>query len=796
MKDQNKTKARLIAELDEMRRRIADLESGVETSDERTGIEKYRTYIENSPGALFVCDSECRLLDINRISSRLTGYSREELLEKAFVDLVPAGSVEDLKNKLDRLKDSGEIESEIVLQSKSGALIHSSLDAVSLSDGHLMAYCFDISRRKQAEQALRESEEKFRGVIERSQDGIILADDRGVVVEMNRGGEKIFGLSRSEVIGQFVWDIQFRLLPENRRLPSMLEKLKSAALMFLGAERPSWPAPYPESEIERPDGSRRIIESAMFLLPLEQGVMACSVVRDITDRKNAEGELRETRDLLEGILNVIPDVIGVQERDHTIIRYNQAGYEFLNMGPEETHGKKCYELIGRHLPCEMCATTKSYRSKKPEKIEKYTESLGTWLDVRAYPVLDENGEVVKVVEHLRDITERKKAEEEKARLEDQYRQVMKVEAIGRLAGGVAHDLNNMLSPILGYGEMLLGDMTSEDKRRTLVEDIIRAGFRARDLVRQLLAFSRKQTLEYKPVDMNEVVTGFEKLLRRTIREDIAIEIVPGQKMLTVMADVGQIEQVIMNLAVNAQDAMPEGGRLTIQTTVMELDETSVAIHRDLKAGEYVMLAISDTGHGMDEEVTKHLFEPFYSTKGEQGTGLGLATVYGIVKQHGGAIWVYSEPGEGTVFKIYLPITEKVPVDEKKDRVPVSDLTGTETIMLVEDNEQVRHLALEILKRQGYAVLVALNGPEALEIMRLHRGPVHLLFTDVVLPGMNGRELYSKAVESQPNLRVLYMSGYIDEVIAHRGVLEQGVAFIQKPFTVQALTEKVREVLDR
>ena len=326
-------------------------------------------------------------------------------------------------------------------------------------------------------------------------------------------------------------------------------------------------------------------------------------------------------------------------------------------------------------------------------------------------------------------------------------------------------------------------------------EILKAGFRARDLVRQLLAFSRKQTLEYRVVDMNEALTGFDKLLRRTIREDIKIEIIPSTDIRAVMADIGQIEQVIMNLAVNAQDAMPEGGRLTIETATVDLDEEYAATHPGVKPGAYVMLAISDTGCGMDDKTRGQVFEPFFSTKGKLGTGLGLSTVYGIIKQHGGNVWIYSEPGMGTTIKVYLPVSGEAHVEEETSEKTAADPKGFETILLVEDDKLVRDLAHSILKRQGYTVLVAEDGPEALTVLEAHDDPVDLLLTDVVMPEMNGRDLFDKVAEKHPDTKVLYMSGYTDNVIAHRGVLDEGTAFIQKPFNVQALAAKVREVLD-
>ncbi|HDL52455.1 MAG TPA: response regulator [Proteobacteria bacterium] len=344
-----------------------------------------------------------------------------------------------------------------------------------------------------------------------------------------------------------------------------------------------------------------------------------------------------------------------------------------------------------------------------------------------------------------EIQTRKQVEEEKARMEEQYLQAQKVEAVGRLAGGVAHDLNNLLIPILGYGEMLRDNLAPDDARLKFIDGIMDAGFRARDLVSRLLAFGRKQTLEYRTIDLSKAVEGFEKLLRRTIREDIEIKVLLSPDIHGVMADLGQIEQVIMNLAVNAAEAMPGGGTLTIETTLADLDEEYAATHPEVEPGEYVMLVVSDTGCGMDDEVRKHIFEPFFTTKGEGGTGLGLATVHGIVRQHGGSIWFYSEPFKGTTFKIYLPVTGKVDAGVATvEKTAPTDLHGWETILLVEDNEHVREVSRAILEQFGYRVLSAESGSEALRVLEDHESSVHLLLTDVVMPGMNGRDLFTQA----------------------------------------------------
>jgi len=365
-----------------------------------------------------------------------------------------------------------------------------------------------------------------------------------------------------------------------------------------------------------------------------------------------------------------------------------------------------------------------------------------------------------------------------------------------LAGGVAHDLNNLLSPILGYTEILLGEPSISAPSVNMLEQINKAGLGARDLVRQLLAFGRKQTLEYKPLNINKVVRDFEKLVRRTIPEDIEIEIIESNTIKPVMADIGQIEQVIMNLSINAADSMQSGGRLTIETDIADLDETYVASHPGVKVGPYVMLGVSDTGFGMDEETQEQIFEPFFSTKGQKGTGLGLATVYGIVKQHGGNIWVYSEPDKGTTIKIYLPVIDAVEIEHDTTINEPTSFHGVETILIVEDNQQVRMLAQTILEQQGYNILSAENGTDAEEQLKEYNDTVHLLLTDVVLPNMNGKEVYEMAVKIHPDLSVLYMSGYTDNVIAHRGVIDEGVNFIQKPFSLHSLGSKVREALDK
>ena len=384
-------------------------------------------------------------------------------------------------------------------------------------------------------------------------------------------------------------------------------------------------------------------------------------------------------------------------------------------------------------------------------------------------------------------------------LEQQLRQSQKMEAVGRLAGGIAHDFNNLLMVISGYSEFLLERLGPDPSLRSPAQEIASAAERASSLTRQLLAFSRKQMLAPRILDLNAIVTENSKMLTRMIGEDIDLVMVPHASLGAIRADSGQIEQVIMNLAVNARDAMPSGGKLTIETSNVTLDEEYARFHAPLRSGDYVMLAISDTGAGMDAETQSHIFEPFFTTKGPKGTGLGLSTVYGIIKQSGGYIWVYSELGKGTTFKIYLP---RVPYPG--ERVAPAAATavethkaepGTETILLVEDEANLRYLARQFLEKQGYRVIEAADGAVAMQIVVAHEGVIHLLLTDVIMPGMNGRELAQRVSEIRPNVKVLYMSGYTENVIGHNGTLDAGVRLLQKPFNLRDLKDKVREVLD-
>ncbi|HLM99825.1 MAG TPA: response regulator [Bryobacteraceae bacterium] len=381
-------------------------------------------------------------------------------------------------------------------------------------------------------------------------------------------------------------------------------------------------------------------------------------------------------------------------------------------------------------------------------------------------------------------------------LEEQLRQAQKMEAVGMLAGGIAHDFNNLLTIINGYSQMVLGNLPEGDDNRNSVEQIMKAGERAAELTHQLLTFSRRQVVRPKVLDLNTVVTATAVMLRRLIGEHIELRIVVGPHLAKIHADAGQLHQVILNLAVNSRDAMPNGGTLILETQNVELGEAYGGANATIRPGHYVMLAVTDTGIGMDEQTRSRLFEPFFTTKSQgQGTGLGLSTVYGIVKQSNCEIVVYSEPGHGTCVKIYFPVVTEEPVEDTLESLRSQVLSGTETILLVEDDEAVRRLVRRTLEKQGYQLLVAASGTEALEIVQGHPGRIHLVISDVVMPQMGGRQLAERLQALRPKIRVLFVSGYTENSILSRGNLVEGEAFLQKPFTPLALARRVRELLD-
>jgi two-component system, cell cycle sensor histidine kinase and response regulator CckA len=525
----------------------------------------------------------------------------------------------------------------------------------------------------------------------------------------------------------------------------------------------------------------------------------------VVELENTKAQLRQVQELLQKeretffpILHKAPYGIALIDSDGKFIYINPAFTHITGYTLEDiSSGRDWFHIASPFLEYRLeiiNSWKKDVIQKCIEKVLSIASKNGEVKEIEFKPTLLDDGRILVI---LSDITERKRAEEEKATLQEELRQSQKMEAIGGLAGGIAHDFNNLLTVISGNCQLSLLELKEGDPLRGNIEEIKAAAERATSLTRQLLAFSRRQVLNMKVLDLNTIIRDLEKMLRRVIGEDVELVTWFADDLGMVKIDPGWIEQVIMNLAVNARDAMPRGGKLIIETTNAEVDESYTRGHVTVKPGRYVKLCVNDTGMGMAPEVKEHLFEPFFTTKEKgKGTGLGLSTVYGITKQSGGDIWVYSEPGLGTTFNIYLPRVDES-LDDLRIKVTKEEIPrGSETILLVEDEEDVRGLAVRILERQGYTVLEASCGKDALALCKERNEPIHMILTDVVMPGMSGRQLADQLVLLHPKTKVLYMSGYTDNAVIHHGILEDRVDYLQKPFTIDGLTRKVREVLDK
>ena len=666
---------------------------------------------------------------------------------------------------------------------------------------------------------------------------MVLIDNDTTILLCNQAFERLVGFTMNEVQGKMSW---IKLVPDNDELTRMKEYHRLRRI-----DSSIVPEEYECHMIHR-NGNKLSVALSITMIPMTKKSLI--FIQDITEKKRSDIWYKAIFENT-GLSSIIIDP------DTTIIKANTEWALLSGYSIEECEGKMTWtDFVYKEDLERMKNYHKTRRLEPggaPRKYEfrfirrngEVRHMISSVTMIPGYP---------DSIASLMDITELKEAELESKKLEEQLHQTRKLESIGQLAGGIAHDFNNMLSAILGYSqliEMKLDDMNREYKVKAddlyknsqlvlkqmvkpskssnketdlqsdfsfiqeclktiknetiqitdlaeMTSEIIKAAEHAGGLTRQLLAFARKQTLEVKPLSLNRIILDFEKMLRRTIRENVDIRIHLSESLDFIEADAGQVEQIILNLALNAQDAMLDGGTLIVKTDNVILDEAYARTYDGVSPGEYVMLEMSDTGSGMDAETQVRIFEPFFTTKDPgRGTGLGLATVYGIVKQHGGNIWLYSEPGRGTTFYIYFPKCSEIPENELLDKNRIKD-RGAETIMIVEDQKQVREMTTLMLKGKGYNVIVAEDGRKALNASSAFSGKIDLLVSDVIMPGLNGKELYTELLNFRPDLKVLFISGYPGEIISIHGILKEGYNFLQKPVSIDELSKKIREILEK
>jgi len=637
----------------------------------------------------------------------------------------------------------------------------------------------DITERRQLEDLLEESELRYRRIFETATDGIVLLEKReGHIVHANPAAEKLLGYSEAEYIGKMLEDIGVPI--DMNDFPMVMESLNKRGILN-----------YEDVPVKTKSGQN--ICADIYIV--NRAKLAQCNIRDITNRKKAEQELEESEERYRIIFEGAAEGILVADMETRRFRYcNQAICEMLGYAEEELIGLGVTDIHPKesldYVLAEFEAQARGDRLLAPNIPCLRKDGSVIFADIQTTSAVIDGLE--RNVGFFTDVTKR-------MQIEAELRQAQKMEAIGTLAGGVAHDFNNILTTIIGNADLMLMTVDKDKSLRKGIEDIKIAGERAAALTRQLLAFSRKQIIQPKVLDLNKLLSGIEKMLVRLIGEDVEILMIPESALWRIEIDPGQMEQVIMNLVVNAKDAMPNGGKLTIETSNMDLDENYFSDHGIVEKhpGSYVVLAVSDTGIGMDKEVQEHIFDPFYTTKEKgKGTGLGLSTIYGIVKQNNGFIWVYSEPGQGSTFKVYLPKVKGDVKEEEIEQTPVEHLDGSETVLIVEDDDSLRKLTRTVLKQRGYKILEAENGEDALRISKEHEGTIDLMITDVVMPKMSGKETAERLQPLYPQMRVIYMSGYTDNAIFHHGVLAPGLNFLEKPFSLEGLARKVREVLDK
>jgi len=635
-----------------------------------------------------------------------------------------------------------------------------------------------LREKERAGEALQDSEKRYRRLFESAKDGILILDaDTGQVVDVNPFLMRLLGYSYDELYGKHLWEI------------GSFQDVAASKYAFKNLQNNEY-IRYDDLPLETHDGQRINVEfvSNVYLVDRTK-VIQCNI-RDITRHKQSEAEHERLMAAIE------------QAGEMIVITNSEGIIHYVNPAFERTTGYSRDEALGqtpRILKSgeqdqafyrEMWKKITCGGSWRGRLVNKRKDGTLYTEEATISPVFDPSGRIVDYVSVKRDITE-------EIRLADQLQQARKMESVGRLAGGVAHDFNNMLSVILGYTELVKRKFNPSGPLNAALEEIRKAAERSSDLTRQLLAFARKQRVSPKVLDVNETVAGMLKMLQRLIGEDVHLVWLPGMNLWPVRVDPSQLDQILANLCLNARDAIADVGRVTIETGNVILDEAYCVNHAEFVPGEYVLLTVSDDGCGMDKEILDSIFEPFFTTKGvSQGTGLGLATVYGIVKQNNGCITVYSEQGKGTTFKIYLPRHADQAVDTQVESAAEILLSLGETVLLVEDDVSILKLAEMILQGLGYIVLTAGAPGEAMRLAEEHAGEIHLLMTDVIMPEMNGRDLAERIRSTRPAMKCLFMSGYTADVIAHRGMLVEGVCFIHKPFSIKDVATKVREALEK
>ena len=750
----------------------------------RASEERYRRFMERNTAGAVINTLDGRLLQVNDAVTRTLGYgSIQEILTHNMSELY--ADPNDRATMVRLLKEKKSLSNyELRFKRKDGVAIPVLANISLVEDGEdvIEGTFVDISASKQALDALSEEQALLRTLIDNMPDCIYVKDIASRFLVANCGVAQFMGAKTpDDLLGK----TDFNFYPKEIATAFFNDEqeVMRSGKVLINRE---------EASVDSAGNAKWLLTSKVPLRDPDGHVIGIvGVGRDITIRKRAEKELGESEERFKKAFYSSPEGMSITTLSHKrIIEVNDAALRICGYERSEVIGKTARELDIWANPGEVSTLLREngvYGSVRDKKTGIRTKSEIVRQVLVSAEIIQSQGEPCLLI-IFRDVTEQET-------LENQFRQAQKMEAVGRLAGGIAHDFNNLLSVILGYSDLLLETLPPTDPSSKKIEQIHKAGQRAAGLTRQLLAFSRQQVLQLSILDLNTVVTDIDKMLRRMIGEDVEVITLLGSELGRVKADVGQVEQVLMNLSINARDAMPRGGRLTIETANAEVDDAYAQHHMPMKPGLYVLLSVTDSGVGMDASVQAHLFEPFFTTKElGKGTGLGLSTVYGIIKQSGGFIWVYSEPGRGTTFKVYFPRVD-AHADSSRHVASTSSFRGSETILLVEDAAPLRELTRELLQHCGYTVLDSGEPLEAIRLAQEHQGPIQLLLTDVVMPGMSGPALAEKLAGSRPEMKVLLVSGYTDDAMVRHGVEESRTAFLQKPFTRESLTRKVRDVLD-